>query len=117
MSAPYPLYYYHGVLKRAVDGDTVVVHLDLGLRVYTEVSLRIAGINAPEVFRGTTEERQAGIAARDYMARHEGRDVVLHTYKDAQSFNRYVADVYLGDTQENLGDLMVMAGHAVRVTA
>ncbi len=111
------LYHYRGVLKRAVDGDTVRVSLDLGLRVYTEVALRIAGINAPEVYRGTPEDRQAGIEARDFLARYEGRDLLVTTHKDRQSFNRYVADVALTLTGEDIADLMVQAGHAVWVTA
>jgi len=100
-----------------VDGDTIVVHLDLGLRVYTEVSLRIAGINAPEINSGDAASRARGMAARDFLAHYEGWPVVLRTYKDKQSFNRYVADVYVRDTGVSLADLMVEAGHAVRVTA
>jgi len=110
-------YHYRGVLKRAVDGDTIVVHLDLGLRVYTEVALRIAGINAPEINSGDAASRARGMAARDFLAQYEGWPVVLRTYKDKQSFNRYVADVYVRDTGANLGNLLVDAGHAVWVTA
>jgi len=110
-------YRYRGILVRAVDGDTIIVHLDMGLRVYTEVSLRIAGINAPELFRGTPEDRAKGAEARDFLARYEDKHVTLVTHKDRQSFNRYVADITLDETGEGLDDLMVMAGHAVRVAA
>ncbi len=111
------MYWYRGWIKRAVDGDTIVVTLSFGLRVYTEVSLRIAGINAPEINSGDVESRQRGRAARDFLARYEEQEVIVHTYKDRQSFNRYVADVVFDDSGADLAETMVNAGHAVWVTA
>ncbi len=112
----WPLWHYRGKVVRVVDGDTLVVHLDLGLRVYTEVSLRLAGINAPEMRQGTKEDRAAGSSARDYLATllPPGAEVYVRTHKDKQTFNRYVADVFhvgLG-AEFSITDEMVHAGHA-----
>jgi micrococcal nuclease len=47
---------------RVVDGDTVIVNLDLGWRVYRDVErIRVNGISAPEV-RGRSRKR--GLAAK-----------------------------------------------------
>ena len=47
---------------RVIDGDTIVVTLDLGWRVYrNEEHIRVAGINTPEI-RGP--EREQGAAAK-----------------------------------------------------
>jgi endonuclease YncB( thermonuclease family) len=39
----------------------------------------------------------------------------LQTHKDEQSFERWVADMWLAATGESVGDLMVKAGQAARV--
>lgn len=41
---------YQGIIDRIIDGDTCVVDLDMGMRVWQkQVHIRIAGINAPEL--------------------------------------------------------------------
>lgn len=117
-ASDWPQYSYRGVLKRVVDGDTVVATLDLGLRVFTDVALRLAGIDAPEINRGEPEERALGRRARNFVERYEGRGVCVRTYRDKRSFNRYVADILLIEQDGELQDLagvIVEAGHAVRV--
>ncbi len=113
----WPRYHYAGTVVRVVDGDTVIMSIDLGLRVFTHVSLRIAGIDTPEINKGTPEERAQGVAARDYLRnllwQPGDRRVYVRTHKDTQSFNRYLADVYL-ESGEDIGELMVAAGHATR---
>lgn len=114
----WPSFRYKGVITRVVDADTVYISLDLGLRTYRTASLRIAGINAPELYRGTEDERERGALARDYVRQYEGRAVCVRTYKDAKSFDRYVGDLYLIEpdgTLANLADRIVAHGHAVRV--
>jgi micrococcal nuclease len=49
---------------RVIDGNAIVVTLDLGWRVYrNEEHIRVAGINTPEI-RGP--EREQGAAAKAY---------------------------------------------------
>jgi endonuclease YncB( thermonuclease family) len=111
----FPLYHYRGVARRIVDGDTFYVLLDLGIRVYHEISIRIAGINTPELFSGT--DREAGARAREALeALIGGKEVYIRTYKDSQTFNRYVADVYRIDTGEDVANYMVVNGYAERVS-
>lgn len=51
-----PRYWYSAKLQRVIDGDTIVVSIDLGLSITAEhVTLRLAGIDAPEL---RTEEGQ-----------------------------------------------------------
>ena len=42
------LYHYRGVITRVIDGDTVDVEIDLGLRLTANVRCRLYGINTPE---------------------------------------------------------------------
>ncbi len=116
----WPQYRYRGVLTRAVDGDTVIVSLQLGLRVATTVPLRIAWVNAPERYQGTEEERAKGMAAWEFVRRYEGSPVCVETYRDGKSFDRYVATVFIvadGGDLYDLADLIIQAGMGTRVPA
>jgi endonuclease YncB( thermonuclease family) len=93
-------------VERVIDGDTVVVTLDLGWRVYrVGERLRVAGINAPE--RGT-EWR----LARDYAAQllPAGTRVLVRS-QAKPSFERTVGWIELPDGRD-FGAAMVLAGHA-----
>lgn len=109
------LYRYRARVVSVYDGDTCTAEIDLGLGVWVHgEKLRLTRINAPEV-RGV--ERPAGLAARDWLrARIDGREVVLHTWKDRKGkYGRYLAEIWLaeGDGWVNLNDAIVAAGHAV----
>lgn len=105
---------YNATVVRIVDGDTLIANVDCGFRVSTEHPIRIADINAPELFTSDPLERERGRAARSYLESicPPGSRVVLRTDKDRQSFNRYVGWLELPDGRD-VGEAMVEAGHAV----
>jgi micrococcal nuclease len=93
---------------RVVDADTVWLHIELGLDVSTKQSVRLFGINAPEM---STPE---GKKAREFVAAlmPVGQMVLLQTIKDKrEKYGRYLGVVVVGDTV--LNDLLVQEGHAV----
>ena len=108
-------------IVRLVDGDTVILDVDMGISITVRVTVRLFGINTPEV-RGP--EKVAGHAATQHLAdllvqfRHEGDwDIVVQTYKDKKGkFGRLLA-VLIGDDGDgnpvNLNERMVADGHAV----
>ena len=129
------MYEYKGTIRRVIDGDTLVIDVDLGFHVHTVVHVRLAGINAPET-RG--EERALGKAAtralEDFlvdivatlhdaptslqayseMAEGRGCPCVLRSFK-GRSFTRWVANVDvlpLSGEPVNVGAWMVENGHA-----
>ncbi|MBA2707574.1 MAG: hypothetical protein H0U59_07205 [Gemmatimonadaceae bacterium] len=78
-----------------IDGDTVEVAVDLGMRITRTVRVRILGFDAPELFSGTVEERADGQrwkAALEEMVL--GQQVYLRTEKDRTSFDRYLAHIW-----------------------
>ncbi len=107
---------YRATIERVVDGDTVHVLLSLGLDEYAYRMIRIADINAPELFSGPKTERERGKAARDFLAAlaPPGTKCRLTTRKDAASFGRYVAGIELEDGRD-VATALVEAGHAERV--
>lgn len=102
-------YRYRATLIRAIDGDTYVMDVDLGFFVHNHVTVRLRGIDTPEL---ATPE---GPAARAFaVAALMQPSVVVETYKDRMTFARWVADVYCQG--ESLADLLRKAGHEAKVT-
>ncbi len=119
MSTPHPigwpLYHYRAVALRAVDGDTLEVRISVGLDIYTNQHLRIAGFDAPESNGPDSERATAAKKALEEMTM--GRTLYIKTYKDKRSFTRYVADVAVADATGGLADVataMVRLGHIKR---
>jgi endonuclease YncB( thermonuclease family) len=98
-----------------VDGDTLHVEVDLGMDVKIKTTLRLYGINAPEMHG---ETKAAGTAAKAYalswFAGHVGGgEFTVRTYKDAkEKYGRYLATVIAPDGAV-LNDDLVASGNAV----
>ena len=115
---PIHLYAYRAHCVRAYDADTITVDVDLGMHVTLRgIVLRLSRINAPEV-RG--EERDAGLAARDYLrSLILDRDLLIETYKDRTGkYGRYIAELWLPVEEGylNVSDHLVEHGFARYVT-
>lgn len=108
------LYTYRARLNRVIDGDTCYLDIDLGMRIFTTISLRIAGVNAPEI-RGA--EREDGLVSRDAAIDwfSKGSDsawpLIVVTEKDSKSFDRYVGHIYKNG--ESLAKYLLDEGFAV----
>lgn len=87
---------YRGVIKHVVDGDTVDILADLGLFHYAYITVRLRGIDAPEIFgKDAAAEHPAGMAAKGFAVEELlNKPVYIKTYKDRTSFGRFEADIY-----------------------
>ena len=104
-----PVYVYRAKLLRVIDGDTYELDVDLGMRVHTHQHIRLRDVNTPE-------KREAGWSEAVLFvtdAFQRARVILIQTFKDTQTFNRYVADVWLDGV--SLAEMLVAAGLAVRV--
>lgn len=84
------MYEYKAKVLRVIDGDSLEVLMDLGFSVHVKASLRLDGIDAPEI--NTPEGR----ASRAYLVETlpEGAWVVVTTRKDkTEKFGRMLAVV------------------------
>ncbi len=91
---------YRAFCQHVVDGDTFDVLVDLGFNQYAYVTVRLHGVDCPEIFHPADEaERARGVEAQALTRSCiEGKPVRIVSYKDAVTFGRYVADVsYLGE--------------------
>lgn len=88
---------FRAVCKNVTDGDTYDAFIDLGMGKYAYDTVRLHDLDTPEIFRpSNAAERAHGMAAKDRVADLIlGKPILLKTYKDAETFGRYVADVAL----------------------
>ncbi len=103
------MFQYAATVVRVVDGDTMYIDIDLGFFIRMTVSVRLMGINTPEL-KGAT--REAGLASKAYVANAlpVGSLVVVTTYK-AEKYGRYLADVYYRTGAKNRDEILAQPQH------
>lgn len=101
------LYYEHEYIypcrvKRIIDGDTLVLIVDLGFKIEAEIVLRLNGFDAPEPRGDTTKE---GIKfknkAADYFVVNSGPFFVESHCKG--KFGRWIGDVFCNTEPDDSG--------------
>lgn len=100
---------YPAILAAVHDGDTVHCAVDLGIDITVKLTLRFAGINAPEL------ATPAGIVARDYVTANlpPGAAFYVLTTKDRkEKYGRYLAWLVLPDGR-CINRMLVDSGNAV----
>lgn len=90
-------YAYKVIVLRVIDGDTLVVDIDLGFGVWLhDQHLRLYDFDAPEV-HGKTEAERAHAQIVTELVRSKtdtDRDVYIRTYKDnKEKYGRWLVDV------------------------
>lgn len=103
------MYEYAAKLVRVVDGDTVLLDLDLGFHEWRiGQSYRLLRINAPEL--NTAEGKAAKVALEQFLA---GKVLVAATQK-SDNFGRYLTELRADTT--NVSDWLVSGGFAAYKT-
>ena len=93
-------YVYKGVVEHVVDGDTIVMRIDLGFQVWKEQRIRLAEIDAP----ATDEDGgpQATKYVLDQLAK--AATVVVKTNK-IDIYGRYVGHIFYSFKEESIDDV------------
>jgi micrococcal nuclease len=108
-------YYYEVEVLRVVDGDTVDVRIDLGFNVWHKCRVRMVGINAPESRTKDLEEKEKGLAAKEWLKlRLFGVGDIYSVELQSQGTGKYgrvLGEFYIDGT--NINQEMVEVGHAV----
>jgi micrococcal nuclease len=107
------MYSYKAELVRVVDGDTVVLDVDLGFNTTLRETFRLAGINAPES-RGP-ERIEGKAAAAHLIGLLCNESLTIDTLKDSKGkYGRYLAYLYIEDQGKkiNINYVMVLDGFA-----
>ena len=104
--------YEHVKVARVIDGDTVVLDIDMGNRITWSGPFRLAWINAPEI--GTPGAREAKEFLLDLL---KGCVALAETIKP-DKYGRWLVRLYTGIgldgvPEGDVGEAMIEAGHAV----
>ncbi len=112
------MYEYQARVVEVIDGDTVKADIDLGFSITRRDSLRLLGINAPELHAA---DKAPGLAAKAYLQKLvEGATVTVRTHKDdTEKYGRLLAEIFLPQQKGGAGappsvnSMMVAGGFAV----
>jgi endonuclease YncB( thermonuclease family) len=106
------VYEYSARLIKLVDGDTLHAAIDLGLDINTKLTIRLYGVNAPEV--STPQGREAAMWVADWFHDHCPENTfVLRTTKDKkEKYGRYLGTV-IASNGAVLNEDLLAGGHAV----
>ena len=107
------MYHYKGKVERVIDGDTIVVMVDLGFEEFSRKTFRLLGIDAPEM-RGV-EKARGKLAKEALEAMILDQGVFLKSFKDKQDkYGRYLAEIFLTEQEgdPSVNEFMIMRGHA-----
>jgi len=114
------LHVYRGVCERVIDGDTLLVAIDLGFDVWVKQRIRLRGINCPE--RGSDAGTRATAFVEERIV--SGTTLIIQTFA-IDIHGRYVADIFYlnGETNKEkifrdgrfLNQEILDAGLALRV--
>lgn len=105
------MYQYRATLVRAIDGDTAVLDIDLGLHVHTTRIVRLLGIDAPEILGTSKEKGEASKYALASLLSHGPLRITTHLDKN-DKYGRVLGEI---ETVEgvDVADAMVDGGYAV----
>lgn len=107
---------YPARLYRVVDGDSLILTVDIGFRMTTQQPFRLLGVNCPEN-RGVdavygklcTEYVKSYLRENDFFDMPE---LEITTHKSPDSFGRWLAEVYVDGT-DLVNDVLIPQGWGV----
>jgi endonuclease YncB( thermonuclease family) len=106
----------YGKVVKVYDGDTITVATPLdGTRapIY-HFSVRLRGIDSPEIRGKTPEEKAAATKARDALSAKILNRMVFLQNIDTEKYGRVLADVYLEEPQkQSISEWMLEHHYAV----
>ena len=113
-------YEYNAKVTNVVDGDTIMIDIDLGFNVVlANQSVRLLGVDTPESRTSDRVEKVFGLASKDYTKQFVDdckKQVIIRTHKsdDSEKFGRILGEVINPETKEVLNASLVEEGYAVK---
>ena len=106
------MYEYNARLIRVIDGDTIEAMVDLGFDVWTKQTIRLHGIDTPEVRTRNLNEKKLGLAAKERLSEIfsicDGK--FLLKSRGIGRYGRCLGILYI--KEQNINELLISEGHA-----
>lgn len=108
------LFTYSATIRRVVDGDTLVVAIQVAPEIWLEEKLRLRGLDCPEM---STPEGKVAKRFVDALVASATEVIVATTKPD--KYDRYLADVFVATPSGEvfLNNALLEHGHAIRKDA
>jgi micrococcal nuclease len=96
-------YSYRAKILRVIDGDTFKMRVDLGLNIYTDITVRLYEVNTPETWgvKKDSQEYRNGMAAKKFVEdwieenKDENGYLFVETIKDKKGkYGRYLVRIW-----------------------
>lgn len=97
------MYTYRARVVRVIDGDTVVLDIDLGFDIHHIKSCRLYGINAYELKDKDQEKRRLAIIGKTTLTAMLPPEVIIESM-ELDKYGRPLVIIYLFDDMERLMD-------------
>lgn len=119
-------YEYNAKVKDVVDGDTIVVDIDLGFNVvFFDQKVRLIGIDTPESRTSNKVEKQFGTLSKEFVKKFidecDKKTVIIKTSMSEETgdvtkekFGRILGEVINPTTKANLNEELVKKNYAVK---
>lgn len=108
------LWRYRAKAVRVVDGDTVVLEVDLGFRIVLTEPVRLAGINTPELIgKDSVRAHEAKAFTQDWLNADPVLYIRTELVREREKYGRILATIYREDDSVSLNDALVKADLAV----
>ena len=118
-------YEYNATVTEVVDGDTIVIDIDLGFDVmFTNQKVRLLGIDTPESRTSDKVEKVFGVASKDFVKKFVAgckSKVIIRTNisegtddSGREKFGRLLGEIVNPDTKEVLNEQLISKNYAVR---
>ncbi|WCL48105.1 DUF1016 N-terminal domain-containing protein [Leptospira sp. GIMC2001] len=114
------LFTYKAYLDRVIDGDSILVHIDLGFSVFIEQRLRLRGLDSPEL-----TERGGQKSKKFIESELKDCNFLIIKTSGTDLYDRYLADVFYIPSEWNekkvmeegnyLNNRLLQEGLAVRI--
>ncbi len=115
-------YEYNATVTEVIDGDTIVIDIDLGFDVIlSNQKVRLLGIDTPESRTGDKVEKVFGLVSKDYVKKFVAsckNEVIIRTHivSDVEKFGRILGEIVNPETKEVLNELLISNNYAVHYT-
>lgn len=118
-------YEYNATVTEVVDGDTIVVDIDLGFDiVFTNQKVRLLGIDTPESRTSDKVEKVFGLASKDFVKKFVSgckNHVIIRTHiikgsddSGREKFGRLLGEIVNPYSKEVLNEQLIVKNYAVR---
>ena len=118
-------YEYNATVTEVVDGDTIVIDIDLGFDVmFTKQKVRLLGVDTPESRTSDKVEKVFGVASKDFVKKFVAgckSKVIIRTHisegtddSGREKFGRLLGEIINPETKEVLNEQLIAKNYAVR---